>query len=126
MSDNFCSTIKSTCGPPPRKQNSRECRNQPAILDNYGTCGGVGSLSPSAQAAQRRRAGGASTGTKFRRTGICPPCSAGASVLSNTGAYNCNPNNLSRAEERGNLNKMFPVTRPIYIRRPNNWYIHRR
>ena len=123
-----CSIIASTvtCGPGPRGQNDRECRNQPTVLDNFGTCGGVGGLSPAVRQAQRQRASGASGSSASQRTGSCPPCAAGSSVLDSTGAYNCNPNNLTRKQEKDNLLRMFPANRPIYIRRPNNWFIYRR
>lgn len=107
------------------RTHNNKCDNQPIIIDNFGVCGGVGAHSRSVRQSIRSRAtrsgGGSSSSQK-----PCPPCVAGQSVLNSCGSYNCNTRSLTRKEEKDNLIKMFPVTRPIYIRRPNNWFIYRR
>lgn len=110
----------------PRRQNPRECKNQPTRIDNFGTgCGGVGALSAVARREQKKRAGGY---TRADDASGCPECQVGASNLGADGRANCNPSNLTRKQEKDTFSRMFPDTQfpMIYVKRRFNYPLRRR
>jgi len=110
-----------------KKDPPRVCNNQPVVLENFGVCGGVQQGGdPASRAAINRRSTRRGKGGISSQQG-CPPCQVGASVVNSQGGYNCDTGVLTVSEQKSTFGNMFgKAERPIYIRRPNTWFIYRR